>query len=105
MSQVGGREVVEEHPRLDRAVGDRVLLVGARLGLEDVVDAVVVGIDPGQERGPGRPGVRGDRRAQDLALAPVEEVLEVGRAPRSSRGSRMRQSAPSHAIRITRDMQ
>src|SRR4026207_371571 len=29
----------------------------------------------------------------------------LGRAPCSSRGSRMRQSAPSHAIKMTRDMQ
>jgi hypothetical protein len=52
--------------------------VGARLGLEDVVDAMVVGIDTGHERGPGRPGVRGDDGAEDLALALVEEGLEVG---------------------------
>jgi hypothetical protein len=74
----GGREVVEERPRLDRAVGDRVLPVGARLRLEDVVDAVVVGVDAGQERGPGRPGVRGNDRAEHLALALLEEGLEVG---------------------------
>ena len=74
----GGREAVEERPRLDRAVGDRVVLVGARLRLEDVVDAVVVGVNPGEERRPGRSGVRGDGGAQDLALALVDQRLEVG---------------------------
>ena len=70
---------------------------------------MVIGVDAGQERGSGRPGVRRDRGAEDLTLALVEERLEVGQAPCSSRGrgcegSRMRQSAPSHAIRITRDI-
>jgi hypothetical protein len=91
----GGREVVEERPRLDRLIGDRVLLVGARLRLEDVVDAVVVGVDAGQERGPGRPRVRGDGGAEDLALAPVEEGLEVGQGALLQQGV---EDAPVGAI-------
>ena len=75
--------------------GDRVLLVGARLRLEDVVDAVVVGVDAGQERGPGRPGVRGDRGAEDLALALVEEGLEVGQGALLQQGV---EDAPVGAI-------
>ena len=37
--------------RLDRLERNRVLLVGARLGLEDVVDAVVIGVDPVRNEG------------------------------------------------------
>ena len=44
----------------------------------NVAAAVVIGIDAGQERRPGRPRVRGDGGAKDLALALVEEALEVG---------------------------
>ena len=91
----GGREVVEERPRLDRLERDRVLLVRARLRLEDVVDAVVVGVDARQERGPGRPGVRGDRGAEHLPLALVEEGLEVGQGALLQQGV---EDAPVGAI-------
>ena len=97
-------EVVEERSRLDRLVGHRVLLVRARHGLEDVVDAVVHRVDAGQEARPGRPAVRGHRATQHVALPRSIRACRFGRAPCSSRGSRMRQSAPSHAIRITRDI-
>ena len=72
-----GGEVVEERARLDRLVGDRVLLVGARHGLEDVVDAVVHRVDAGEEGRPGRPAVGGHGGAQDVLLPPVDERLQV----------------------------
>jgi hypothetical protein len=75
---VRGREVVQERARLDRLVGDRVLLVRARDGLEDVVDAVIDRIDAGQEARPRGPAVGRDRGAEDVALPSVEERLEVG---------------------------
>src|SRR5581483_6251238 len=52
-------------------------LVGARDGLEDVVDAVVGRVDARQERWPGRPRVGRDGRAQDRPLPPADQGLEV----------------------------
>ncbi len=73
----GRREVLDERPLLDRLVGDRVLLVGPRHGLEDVVDPVIGRVDPGQERRPRRPRVGRHRRAQDALLPPVDQGLQV----------------------------
>src|SRR4029453_18066157 len=74
----GRREVLDEGPLLDRAGGDRVLLVGARDGLEDVVDAVVGRVHAGQERRPSGPGVGWDGRAQHRPLPLGDQALEVG---------------------------
>ena len=73
----GRGEVVEERPRLDRLVGDRVLLVRPGDGLEDVVDAVVHGVDAGQEARPRAPAVRRNRRPQDVLLPAVDQRLQV----------------------------
>ncbi len=70
-------QVIEERARLDRLVGDRVGLVGAGHRLQDVVDAVVHRVHPGEEGRPGRPAVRGNRGAQDVLLPPVDERLQV----------------------------
>ncbi len=98
----GRREVLDERPLLDRAVGDRVLLVRSGDGLEDVVDAVIGRVDTRQERRPGRPRVGRHGRAQDVLLPRSIRACRFGRSPRSSRGSRMRQSAPSHPMSNTR---
>ncbi len=73
----GRREVLDERPLLDRLEGDRVLLVGPRDGLEDVVDPVIGRVDPRQERRPGRPRVGRHRRPQDPPLPPVDQGLQV----------------------------
>jgi hypothetical protein len=73
----GRREILDERPLLDRLVGDRVLLVGPRHGLEDVVDPVIGRVDPRQERRPRRPRMGRHRRAQDALLAPVDQRLQV----------------------------
>ena len=73
----GRGEVGQERALLDRLVGDRVRLVGAGDGLEDVVDAVVGRVDAGQEARPRGPRVRGDRGLQDALLPPVDQRLQV----------------------------
>jgi hypothetical protein len=94
------REVLDERPLLHRLVGDRVLLVGPRDGLEDVVDPVIGRVDLGQERRPRRPRVGRHRRAQVPFCPRSIRACRFGRAPRSSRGSRI-QSAPSHPMSST----
>ena len=74
----GGSEVREDGPLLDGAVGHWELPVRPRYVLEDVIHAVVGGFDAREERGPSRPGVRGDRGPQHALRAAVDERLEVG---------------------------
>ncbi len=70
-------EVLDEGSRLDRAVGDGVGLVRPGDRLEDVVHAVVGGIDAGEERRPRSPRVRRDGRLQNAALPARDKRLQV----------------------------
>ena len=95
----GGREVVEERPRLDRCTSP-----GTACGCP--------ASSRGCRRRRGRRGRRpsGTRAADQECVGTVERrtsrwplsrsACRLGNAPCSSRGSRMRQSAPSQAIRM-----
>jgi hypothetical protein len=63
--------------------------------LQDVVDAVVHGVNAGEEARPRRPGVRGDGGAQHVPLTPVDQGLEVGQRP-------LLQQGIEHAAEVTR---
>jgi hypothetical protein len=78
-------QVVQERARLDRLVGDRVLLARARRGLEDVVDAVVDRIEAGEEARPAGPARPLTPKSKQLVKPPrgrshdiVEAVRETG---------------------------
>ena len=73
----GIAQVIEEGPLLDRTEGDREL-PGTAPPLEDVIDAVPVRVDPGEEGRPGRPGVGGDGGGEDGPPASIDQGGQVG---------------------------
>ena len=70
-------EILQERPFPDRAEGHREL-PGPTAPLQDVVDPMAVRIHAGEERRPGRPGVRGDRGREGCPSSPLDEGGQVG---------------------------